>query len=136
MKLLCAVISVVYLFLRVFWATGILHIGKTAENILYILFNYGHVCLSIVIVFLLKKIWQLIQNGAWSGLKKILDITDKYSYDVYLVHHILVLGAYSVYNYIDNIVIGSIVIFLLTCLLALLTNQLSKLIGKRFIGFK
>ena len=136
MKLLCAVISAVYLFVRVFWAIGILHIGKTAEDILYILFNYGHVCLSIVIVFLLKKIWRLIQNGAWSDLKKILDITDKYSYDVYLVHHILVLGAYSVYNYINNIVIGSIVIFMLTCLWAFLINRLSQLIEKRLIELK
>lgn len=130
LKFICIAICVAYLFVRVFWAKGILQVGNADEDILYMFFNYGHVSLGIVIVFMLRKTWQLIQKNTCSILNRLLDMSDDYSYEIYLVHHILVLGAYSVYNFIDNTIFGSVIAIIITCLWAFMIKRLSKILRK------
>lgn len=123
--------TILYLVIRMCYAVNVIPNINKVESILFVVFNYGHVLLSIVIVYMLKKIWSpkaIVRN---KYVKNFLNLSDRYSYDVYLVHHILVLGTYSVFNFIDNIVIGLLIATTITIIWAIIINLLSALIGNR-----
>ena len=57
--------------------------------------NYNHVWLGIFLFLLMKKIFEKVDYINHPGLIKCLKITDKYSYETYLVHQFLILGPFS-----------------------------------------
>lgn len=61
---------------------------------LYLLFcNFSHVFLAMFLFLLLKLLFSFISYS--NPLKKALNNTDKYSYEIYLVHHFIILGPFS-----------------------------------------
>lgn len=58
--------------------------------------EYGHVFLAVICFYLLKSLYRRLSK--YFNLKKGLDISDKYSYDVYLTHHSYILGPYTMLN--------------------------------------
>lgn len=55
--------------------------------------NYGHVLLALSIFLIAMLCFPLQLNN--KVFKTLLKLSDKYSYDVYLTHHIYILGAHS-----------------------------------------
>lgn len=56
--------------------------------------NYGHVLLALSIFLIAMLCFPLQLNN--KVFKTLLKLSDKYSYDVYLTHHIYILGAHSI----------------------------------------
>ena len=62
--------------------------------------SYGHVFLGVLIVVLIRFGYNKINCAKNKSL--ILDWSDKYSYDVYLVHHIFVQSPFACVEFISN----------------------------------
>lgn len=62
--------------------------------------------------------------------KKFLDFTDKYSYDIYLVHNVFILGCFSVLPYAENKIIQILNVMVWTVLFAIIVKKLSDTIKK------
>ena len=63
---------------------------------------------------------------------------DNYSYDsylesiiyeIYLVHHIIIKGSYSIYRYVDNSFIATIIVIMITALFSIVLQAISKIIS-------
>mgnify|MGYP003290594979 CR=1 FL=1 len=67
----------------------------TVKNLHY-LQEYAHAFLGIVCFYIFKFIYSKINIS--EKIKKILNYSDTYSYDVYLTHHIYILGPLSLFN--------------------------------------
>lgn len=65
-----------------------------AESAYSVFSGYAHISLGICLFFALRFLLQkfLLRNACPGWLQKIGDLSDRYSYDVYLVHHFLILG--------------------------------------------
>ena len=55
--------------------------------------NYNHVWLGVFLFLSLKNTFERVVYS--SNMKRFLSITDKYSYETYLVHQFLILGPFS-----------------------------------------
>ncbi len=92
---------------------------------------YAHVLLGIVVTYLLKDGFSLVGNLARSKrLKQItnraLDISDKYSYDVYIVHHIYIISRISLYAVLGGVIRPTIAILFLIVVSAKMLNIVSR----------
>lgn len=98
----------------------------------YIYFqNYGHVFLGIALVLLIRFIYHRIRYS--SEKHHILDWSDKYSYDVYLVHHVFVQSAFACVGFIDNRLIALPLAIILTVLFSMLINWIAKIVRRKSI---
>lgn len=114
--LLCnSLFSIVYMGIRFGWGIGWIDISDKFEKFVYILFNYGHVSLGIMLFFILKNIFLMLPIKVTNIIQPILLLSDKYSYDIYLVHHFLVLGAYSLFIKFENFLVALTIILIGTC---------------------
>ena len=86
-----------------------------------ILTAYGHVLIALA-VFLLGMVYMpsTINNKL---LKRVMGASDKYSYDIYLVHHIYILGNHSILKVLSGW-IGIPIVCVLTVISALLLNKI------------
>lgn len=80
--------------------------------------NYNHVMLGVFIFLLLKVIFEKVNLNR---IEKLLKLSDAYSFEVYLVHQLLILGPFSLlaltgYSSV-NILIMLIGVFILALLL-------------------
>lgn len=110
--------------------------NKNIVNIFYISFcNYAHVFLAIFLFYFLRGIYKLInKNKLKRNVQRLLDFSDKVSYDIYLVHHIYILGPYQIMltnNKYLNIVIVILATLLTTFLLRMISNKVLYIIKKR-----
>lgn len=92
--------------------------------------NYAHVLLGIVLVMLIIKIFNKI-NYKPSILTKILKLSDKYSYDIYIVHQFFILGEYSILKFCNSKIIGIVIVVIITILSAVLLNYISKVVKEK-----
>lgn len=80
--------------------------------------NYNHVMLGVFIFLLLKVIFEKVNL---SRIGKLLKLSDTYSFEVYLVHQLLILGPFSLLAltrfYSVNIFIMLVGVFILALLL-------------------
>lgn len=110
--------------------------NKKIVNIFYTSFcNYAHVFLAIFLFYFLRCIYKLFnKNKLKRNVKRLLDLSDKVSYDIYLVHHIYILGPYQImltnYRYL-NIVIVILATLSTTFLLRIISNNVLYTIKKR-----
>ena len=88
--------------------------------------NYTHVLLGIALVIILMELYKVILNGK---CVKMLDWSDKYSYFIYLTHHIFILGAFSLLNMIENPVIAIIGVVICTVVAAVLLHRISQMVN-------
>lgn len=67
------------------------------------------------------------------GAHKVLDFTDKYSYEIYLVHQFFILGPLSLMGFSDYLVINLLLTVLLVVLLGVTVKKTSDLIRRGFV---
>lgn len=91
--------------------------------------NYGHVFLGIEVVLLIRYIYGKIENK--SKNHSILNLSDKYSYDVYLVHHVFVQSAFGCVEYITNRFFALPLAVLLTIVSAIFLYYVSDFVRTR-----
>lgn len=93
--------------------------------------QYGHVFLGIVLVVLFRFIY----NKRESRVKNhyVLNWSDKYSYDVYLVHHVFVQSAFGCVEYISNRVLAIPLAITLTIITAMLLYRISAFVRNKCI---
>ncbi|MDO5148129.1 MAG: acyltransferase [Oscillospiraceae bacterium] len=93
----------------------------------YIYFcDYNHVTLGMCIFLLLYRFFNQIN---FTKLKKFLEITDKLSYEVYLVHHLIILGPFSLMKLTTITSLNIVVILAIIGILAFVLAQLENIIG-------
>ena len=80
--------------------------------------DYSHTMLGVFLFLLIKITVDRIHWAKMKNLKKVLDLTDKYSYECYLVHQFVILGPCSLMAITKilplNILLIVLVILLLT----------------------
>lgn len=97
-----------------------------------LLTQYGKVFLGIFLVIILRFIYNKFFVNHSSHY--ILNWSDKYSYDFYLVHHIFVQSAFSIVNFISNRFIAIPLALALTIISSILLCQVSDLIRKTSVS--
>ena len=91
--------------------------------------NYGHVFLGIAAVILIRYIYEKMENKA--NHHPFLNWSDKFSYDVYLVHHVFVKSAFACVEYISNRFFALPVAVLLTVVSATVLYYVSDFVRTR-----
>lgn len=94
--------------------------------------DYNHVMLG-VFLFLVMKF--LFDRMTLERIEGFLSFTDKYSYEMYLVHHLIILGPFSLMSLTNVTALNIAIILVLTILLAwilkLLSDKMQKLLFKK-----
>lgn len=91
--------------------------------------NYGHVFLGIAAVILIRFIFKKI-NTKEDG-HSLLDWSDKYSYDVFLVHEVFVESAFACVEFISNRWIALPLAVILSIICAVLLHHVSDFIRNK-----
>lgn len=93
--------------------------------------NYAHVALGTSLFLLLKKLFTAIfKKGYPKPIQKFCALSDRYSYDIYLVHQFFILGPLSLMALTNIPALNIIIILAVIILLAVIVNLLSNLIRK------
>ena len=74
---------------------------------------------STVVFAILKKIFNNTSSNS------IITFISTISFEIYLVHHVFCFGEYSVYKIIHNPILGTIIIFAISFILAFILNKTS-----------
>lgn len=90
--------------------------------------NYGHVFLGIAVVILIRFIKNFKKINTKEDGHHLLDWSDKYSYDVYLVHHIFVQSSFGCVEFISNRKIALPLAVILSIICAVFLYHISKFI--------
>lgn len=85
--------------------------------------EYAHVFLGLLCFYFLKNLYVNYINK--NKLNKFLNATDKYSYDIYLTHHIFILGSYSLFNNSNNFYLNLILLIAAIILSTYILNFIS-----------
>lgn len=83
--------------------------------------NYGHVLLGSLLFISLYEILSMLKLKE----NRILTFSDKYSYEIYLVHQIFILNSFSVLFLTKSLAINIILILLLSVLSAIILKKVS-----------
>ena len=94
--------------------------SENLKNIFQIFCDYSHTLLGIAIFVILREIFQnlLKRNASLYSLFNIFKISDKYSYEGYLVHQFLILGPMSLMNITPYVYVNVLVVLTITFTLA------------------
>lgn len=90
-------------------------------------FDICHMLLGISLFFILIMVYKKINLKMY----KILDWSDKYSFYVYITHHIYILGPLSLFLYINNFYLALICLLLLTLISSIVLKKISEFIIKK-----
>ena len=96
--------------------------------------SYAHVMLGITLVFLLRYIYNKIPIH--SENHSILKWSDKYSYYIYLVHQMFILGCFSLCSLIHTPVMAVVITLIVIIFAGILLNKLTEKIITIFEGAK
>ncbi len=97
--------------------------------------DFGHVLLGTFLCILLAQIFRWIfknENKTPRFIISFLDLSDKYSYDIYLIHQVFILGAFSLYSVIESVWIATIAVVVCTIVAAIILHKLSDIVFKFF----
>ena len=92
--------------------------------------RYCHVVLGIVLVLLIRFLYKCFEKVNKTQAHPVLDWSDKYSYDVYLVHHVFVNSAFACVEYISNRLIALPLAVLFIIVSAVILRTVSDFIRK------
>lgn len=88
--------------------------------------NFAHVALGVSLFIIFKAVFSVIfKNGYPNLIKKICGYSDKYSYDVYLVHQFVILGPFSLMHLTEMIGINLVLIMAIILVSSVLVNFIS-----------
>lgn len=87
--------------------------------------NYNHVMLGVFIFLLLKVIFEKVDL---TKVQKLLKLSDEYSFEVYLVHHLLILGPFSLLALTGYSLVNILIMLLGVCVLAFVLKKANKVV--------
>lgn len=87
--------------------------------------NYNHVMLGVFIFLLLKAIFEKVDL---SKFRKLLKLSDTYSFEVYLVHQLLILGPFSLLGLTGYSLFNILIMLLGVCVLAFVLKKADKVV--------
>ncbi len=94
--------------------------------------NYSHLLLGITLVMLFRYIYfKLFKNN--HIISCMLRGSDKYSYYIYLVHQIFILGTFSVCGIIENKILAIILTLIVVLLFSILLQRISYIINNKIL---
>jgi peptidoglycan/LPS O-acetylase OafA/YrhL len=94
--------------------------------------NYAHVALGIALFVVLKFLFsKVFEKGYPKAIEKICTYSDKYSYDIYLVHQFAILGPLSMMSLTPVLGVNIALILTVTLVGAIVVNLISKFIKKK-----
>lgn len=125
-NILSVIICIAVLFLR------LINIGILNGDLYETVCDYGHVFLGIVLVFIARFIYKYVISRITDN-HRVLGWSDKYSYDVYLVHSIFIMSPYACSEFIENPVIAIIIAVLLTIIASMALRFISDFTKKVLI---
>ncbi len=118
----------IYLLKNPFILTTDEMIGKSLK-----FHDFGHVLLGTFLCIFLSQVFRWIfKNGEKTPrwIVTFLDLSDKYSYEIYLVHQVFILGAFSLYSVISSVWIATIGVIVGTIVAAIILHKLSEVVFK------
>ena len=89
--------------------------------------NYNHVMLGVFIFMLLKLVFEGIDL---TGIGKLLNLSDEYSFEMYLVHQLLILGPFSLLALTGNVMVNILIMLFSICTLTLLLKKVEKAVNR------
>lgn len=84
--------------------------------------EYGHVFLGVLLVYSIRCIFNKLKNR---NIYYLLDWSDKYSYEVYLTHHLFIQSPLACVMFIPNKFIAISLAIVLTIIFAMVLNHIS-----------
>ena len=98
-----------------------------AIGLLYSKFcNFAHVALGIMLFIVLKFIFtKVFKKGYPKAIKNLCKYSDKYSYDIYLVHQFIILGPLSLMRLTGVFAINIFLIMAIIVISSTLVNFIS-----------
>lgn len=88
--------------------------------------NYAHVFLGISLFLVLHDVFYNFDFIKGKHFRNFFEMSDKYSYDIYLVHQFLILGPFSLMSFTSSFTMNIIIILILICFFAFLLNKASQ----------
>lgn len=99
----------------------ILPLTDTLRLVYYPMCDYGHVCFGIVL-FCIGRISTRNLNSL-KIVQRVLQQSDRYSYQIYLTHHFFILGPFSLMALTDNNWCNGLIALALTIVTAILVQK-------------
>ena len=81
----------------------------------------------MLIFFVARYLYIKIQP--YVNLSYLLCLSDRYSYDFYIVHYFLIVGYLRIIDLTPSAYINTFIIFLLTCIFAKMLNSISNTVS-------
>lgn len=104
------------------------HISFRGSRLFY---NYNHVFLGLFLFLILIQLFKSINNNK---IMFLLNLSDIYSYEIYLVHQLVILGPFSLLGITKNILINLFLVCItILCLACLLKNIEEKVFSTKKI---
>lgn len=88
-------------------------------------YNFNHVLLGVFLFLLLKLVFDSINLEKLNGL---LSVTDRYSYEAYLMHHFIILGPFSLMAVTAVLPLNILIVFIGICLLTWLLKAVENIV--------
>lgn len=101
--------------------------NRVLSALINLLFQYSHVFLGLTLFFSMYILFNKYSDKIYKSsiFTNLLDISDKYSFDVYIVHQIFILGQLSLMGLTSYIGLDIIIIIILILMSAYLLRKLS-----------
>lgn len=65
-----------------------------------------------------------------TGIRKLLNMSDEYSFEMYLVHQLLILGPFSLLALTGNVMVNILIMLFSICTLTLLLKKVEKAVNR------
>ena len=101
------------------------------EKLYDVLCDYNHVWLGMFLFLALKELFDKYKFS--QNMRQALDITDKYSYETYLVHQFLILGPFTLMALTSNLVLNIFIVLIGIGVLAWLVKRIEMVIMKALV---
>lgn len=127
-------VSLVWLLLAIALLLNVTKIYSTYIHELHfplsgLLFQYAHVLLGACLFVGLKE---MLVN---TKQNRLFELSDCYSYEIYLVHHFFILGPLSLMDISPFMSINIILVLFLVCILSVLVKRFSVFLRKQLVLF-
>ncbi len=122
----CTVIVSIKIYLTYFSSNDSL----TSSTLYNIFSQYTHLCLGGTIFLWLYRGFSKLDFTKTNWLQKLLSITDQYSYDIYITHHIFILGPFAFLSLTGSIGFNIALSLALTAISSICLHSLCRLLSK------
>ena len=119
-----AITGAVFIFIQVSVRyLQLIALTDTWRPLYYPICDYGHVFLGITLFCVGRILLSPLSKINW--IQRILKLSDKYSYQIYLTHHFFILGPFTLMALTENSWLNVGIILLLTIATAVLLQKVS-----------